>query len=37
LEVVFADVDSKVIADRRYNDSLPMLMKEEMKNAADEA
>jgi len=35
--VVFADVDTKVIADRAYNDSLSMSMKEDMKSATDEA
>ena len=34
---MFADVNSGVIADEAYNDSLPMSMKEHMKTAADEA
>jgi len=35
--MVFVDVDSRVIANEACNDSLPMLMKENMKTAADEA
>ena len=34
---MFADVDSRVIADETCSDSLPMSMKEDIKTAADEA
>jgi len=35
--MVFADVDLKTIADRAYDDTLPMSMKEDMKTTDSEA